>query len=395
MKDILIITNYTVFENEGGNSRFNYIADKLSAMEDVNVELITSSFFHSPKRQRVAFDPGTEEYKVTLLYEPGYKKNLSLRRFYSHFVIGENLKRYLMQRKIPDCIYCAMPSLSVAYSAARYAEENGVRFILDIQDLWPEAFRMVFHVPIISQMIFWPIKKRADKIYGMADEIVAVSDTYGKRAFDVNKKSNGWTTCFLGTDLDTFDSYRKEKKEDNVFRIAYIGTLGYSYDIKCVLKAIWYLNKKGMHNIEFLVMGEGPLRGKFESYSKSLCVNAVFTGRLEYPEMVERLCQCDVAVNPISKAAAQSIINKVGDYAAAGLPVINTQECPEYRNLIEQYRCGINCSNGNAYDVARAIYRLYRDKKLRVRQGKNNRKLAEELFDREQTYKKIISLIVC
>ena len=42
--------------------------------------------------------------------------------------------------------------------------------------------------------------------------------------------------------------------------------------------------------------------------------------------MVGMLGVCDIAVNSISKGAAQSIINKHGDYAAAGLPVVNTQE---------------------------------------------------------------------
>ncbi len=36
-----------------------------------------------------------------------------------------------------------MPSLDVAKVAAKYAKENNIRFIIDIQDLWPEAFRMV------------------------------------------------------------------------------------------------------------------------------------------------------------------------------------------------------------------------------------------------------------
>lgn len=53
-----------------------------------------------------------------------------------------------------------------------------------------------------------------------------------------------------------------------------------------------------------------------------------------YPEMCGRLVACYIAVNPITHGAAQSIINKHGDYAASGLPVVNTQECEEYRNLV-------------------------------------------------------------
>lgn len=58
--------------------------------------------------------------------------------------------------------------------------------------------------------------------------------------------------------------------------------------------------------------------------------------------MVGLLCSCDIAVNPIKKGSAGSIINKVGDYAAAGIPVVNTQENLEYKNILEEYNAGIN-----------------------------------------------------
>ena len=109
--------------------------------------------------------------------------------------------------------------------------------------------------------------------------------------------------------------------------------------------------------------------------------------------MVGRLCSCDVVVNPIVKGAAQSITNKVGDYALSGLPVINTQECEEYRNLIEQYNCGINCEVGNSEQVANAIVRLVSDEKMRNEFAKNSRRLGLERFDRRESYKQIIDFI--
>ena len=43
--------------------------------------------------------------------------------------------------------------------------------------------------------------------------------------------------------------------------------------------------------------------------------------------------------------------------------------------------------------VANKIEVLYKDKNLRARLGKNNRKLAEEKFDRKKTYIEIKNLI--
>ena len=61
------------------------------------------------------------------------------------------------------------------------------------------------------------------------------------------------------------------------------------------------------------------------------------------------------AVNPISRGAAQSIINKHKDYAAAGLTLLNTQECLEYRELLLEYNAGLNCENNNPADLADEI----------------------------------------
>lgn len=395
-KKILIIANFTKLPWEKGNSRFPYIIDLIDK-EKYEVELVTSSFFHGDKRQREKQPEDMNlDYKITLIDEPGYKKNVSLKRFYSHHVFAKNVEKHLGQIEKPDVIYCAVPSLDVAKVAAKYAENNDIKFIIDIQDLWPEAFKMVFNVPIISDIIFYPMKKAADYIYSKADNIVAVSKTYANRAAIVNKKFEKKLSVFLGTDLEYFDEAHKKFEIvpfDDVIRVAYIGTLGSSYDIKSVIDSIKILNEKGIKNILFVVMGNGPLQEEFEAYSKEKDVNCDFTGRMAYEEMVGKLCSCDIAVNPIRKGSAGSIINKVGDYAAAGLPVVNTQESKEYRKLVEDYQIGYNVENGNPVELAEKIELLYKDEILRKRLGDNNRKLAEEKFDRARTYKEIKKII--
>ena len=98
-------------------------------------------------------------------------------------------------------------------------------------------------------------------------------------------------------------------------------------------------------------------------------------------------------MNPIVKGAAQSIINKHADYAAAGLPVVNTQECQEYRNLLESYGCGINCDVESVQQVADALQELIENPEKRKQMGENSRRMAEELFDRRNTYQQIAQII--
>lgn len=394
--DIVIVSQYLrdIECFESNNSRFVYIAKLLAMSKNNNVEIITSDFNHT-KKEKFNKIGKLDGVKITACHEPGYPKNVCLKRFNSHKKLSKNIKEYLEKRKKPDIIYCAIPSLAVGKIVAQYAEKNGVRFVIDIQDLWPEAFKMVFKIPLLSNAIFYPMKRQANYIYKCADDIIAVSDTYRDRATSVNKKYKNKLTVFLGTNLEYFDKCKEKKIKhynDNIIRIAYIGTLGHSYNIKTIIDALELLKEK-YNNLNFLVMGSGPLKNQFEAYAKDKNINCEFTGRLEYPEMVGTLCSCDIAVNPITHGAAQSIINKVGDYAAAGLPVINTQENLEYRNLIEKYNIGYNCENSNKQDIANKIEILIKDKKLRKELGNNNRKLAEEKFDRKKTYNQIVKII--
>lgn len=396
-KDVLIIANYWHFEFEKQSSRYRTMAEVLCD-NGFNVEVISSSFRHQTKKQR-----DTERikamifrYKVTLLKEPAYRKNISLRRIWSHHMFAKEVVRYLATRKKPDAIIVSVPSLSVGSAVVNYANKNGIKVIVDIQDLWPEAFRMAINIPVVSDILFAPMMLQANRIYAKADKIMAVSKTYVSRAKSKNKKGADGLAVYIGTDSVLVKNAMKGyavNKPENEFWIGYIGALGHSYDIKLIIDAIQILKIKGINNIVFKVMGEGVLLSDFKRYAVKNAVNCDFMGFVEYGEMMSTLKVCDVAVNPIVGNSVSSIINKVSDYAMAGVPVINTQNSQEYRELIEAYRCGINCESGNAKEVAEAVSQLYYETQLREEMAINAEKLASEKFDRMKTYGSISSFI--
>ena len=397
MKDIVIIANFCRDFSEADNGRFMYLCKELS--KENRVEIITSDFNHGKKVHK---EPLVHNwpFTITFLHESGYKKNISVQRFVSHSAWGKEVRRYLAKRKKPDVVYCAVPSLTAPYEAAKYCKQNGIKFIIDIQDLWPEAFQMVFNVPVLSNMIFAPFKHRVNQIYKMADEICAVSEHYVKRALSVNSKCTTGHAVFLGTSLETFGNNVKmaeapmEKSEDDGLWVGYCGSLSTSYDIPCVIDALKILKDEGYNVPKFIVMGDGARRTEFEDATKNADVEAVFLGRLSYDQMCAQIVQCDIVVNPIVKGSAASIINKHGDYASSGLPVINNQDSLEYRSLIEKYNMGLNCKNGDSADMAEKLRMLIQDQNLRVEMGKNARRCAEEKFDRQNSYSELINTML-
>ena len=265
-----------------------------------------------------------------------------------------------------------------------------MKYIVDVQDLWPEAFCMAIKNKWL-QKLFYPMELYINSAYSKADCVIAVSKTYVNRVLSVNRKVREGICVYLGNNGQLFDEgrdrYKIQRNDDEIW-IGYVGSMGDSYDIGCVIDAIDFLQKEQRckQDIRFVLCGDGEKRHLFEEQAKSKNVNADFLGQKPYLEMAGILSSCDIVINPIVKGSAASIINKVGDYALSGLPVINTQECQEYRALVEEYNCGINCKCGDSTDVAKAIETLSCDKKLRLEMGVNARRLGGERFDRRTTY---------
>ena len=393
---IVIIANFTLALDGEREGRFSYLADALSKKGHA-VELIITDFYHATKAKRKEPRYDLYPFKITICKEPGYGKNVSVKRLYSHYIWGHNVYKYLQSIEKPDIVYCAIPSLTAAKLAAKYCKNNNVKFVTDVQDLWPETFCLAIHNKLL-QKLFLPMQHSANLAYGAADFAVAVSETYVARTLSVNKKGIKGVSVFLGNDRELFDSklgqYVVERK-DNEILLCYIGSMSESYDIDCVIDALAMINENKLttYSIKFVLIGDGPFRKRFEQYAGKKRINCLFMGRKPYVEMASLLSSCDICINPIVKGSVASIINKVGDYALSGLPVINTQESPEYRKLIEEYECGINCVCGDSSSVADAIVRLSDDAQLRKGMGEGSKKMAQEKFDRRYTYEKILESI--
>ena len=149
-----------------------------------------------------------------------------------------------------------------------------------------------------------------------------------------------------------------------------------------------------MDQIKIKILGGGPLKEELENLAKEKeCTNVEFVGYAPYPKMAAYLTKSDILVNSFVKKAPQSIVTKIGDYLAAGKPMINTCMSPEFRQKVEADGFGINILPEDVKILTDAIVDLYKDKDGCRIMGEKARKIAEEQFDRPQSYKRIIELI--
>ena len=190
-----------------GYTRFRKIA-QLLVEAGFEVDLVTSSFQHWDKAHRDVTREVYSQlpYRVVFIDEPGYSRNLDLKRIASHRVAAKNLEAHFQaNRGRYSLIYSEIPPNDMALCCARFAQEEGIPYVADINDLWPEAMRMAIDVPVLSDIAFFPFARDAKKVYRLLDAAVGTSDEYAARPGLDRSEPYRHITVYVGNDLAAFD----------------------------------------------------------------------------------------------------------------------------------------------------------------------------------------------
>lgn len=392
MKRVLLVAPFTTLPGEGGRNRFQSLAELFA--EDYDCHVITSRFHHLPKKHRTLPAQFTTQagYQVTLLDEPGYQTNVSVKRFFSHRAFVTHLRQTLDVIQMPDLVYSAFPLIGSNLVLGRWCQRQGIPLVVDVQDVWPESFASV--IPALKPRfndVLWPLSYRANKAYRAADAVVAVSKTYLDRALSARKTPCPGVSVYIGSDDQLIQSMTSDKAKDNDrFSVVYIGTLSHSYDVATLVRAANQLN--GLP-ISISVLGTGPDYDELVRLNHSLGGRVIFTGQLPFEQMIQQLQSADLAVNAIRAGASQSFTNKLSDYFSLGLPLLSSQTCPEVKALLASSGAGQYYPAGDAEALAQAIINLYQQPEQLGLMRERSADVGRRYFRRSQTYPAIVALI--
>lgn len=384
--NVLIVAPFTSLPSDDSINRFHYLA--LILAREHSVTLVTSSFNHQNKSHRasVCAPPGIS---IVLIDEPGYPKNVSLKRLWSHHIFVKNFRMWFLseaKKKKFECVYSSYPFIWQNIFLGSLKVKYGFELIIDIQDVWPESFASV--MPLLSKLpsSYVPFSWLANTAYRSADKLVAVSQTYIDRAKAVN--SNIPTkVVFLGSDFDSIRSVTPRSLDSEKFHFLYIGTLSHSYDMETVILAF---NRAFVEGKNFIlhVAGSGPDLERLRSVSSG---NVIFYGYRPYVELISLAKGVDVFINPIKKSAAQSITNKLSDYISVGKPIISSQECDEVKALLA--RVGAFFYEAGSVDSLSEALALSSDRS-NWNSSRREHQLLGEAFDRAITYEDLAKFVV-
>ncbi len=401
-----------------GYTRFRFLSELL-VKQGFDVDLITSSFQHWEKAQRDTSKACYQglPYNIVFIDEPGYQKNLDFARIRSHGVAAKNLREHFKAcAGRYSLIYSEIPPNDVARVCAEAAESQHIPYVADINDLWPEAMRMVVDIPIISDIAFRPFARDAKVVYTLLSGAVGTSDEYAARPAADRTLPYPHETVYVGNDLAAFDEGARahlgevEKPQGEVWAV-YAGTLGASYDIATLIRASAILERRRVQHVmranakdqagagrpfppvRVKILGDGPDRESLEQLAKTENAPVEFLGYQDHGTMAAWLCASDITVNSLMRSAVQSIVTKIGDYLASGKPMINTGSSPEFRAKVANDGFGLNVEAENPDVLADALEELARTPSMRKIMGARGRGVAEREFDQATSYLAIVNLI--
>ena len=323
----------------------------------------TSDFSHAKKRRRDQESGiGGHGFEVRLIKTLPYRKNVSWARVRSHRAYARAWKRQASGCAAPDLIISSIPSISGAEAALELGRRFGSRVVVDVMDAWPETFeRLAPHgFQWLARLVLSPLRVRARRIYRAADRVTGVCERYRSLTgrTDYHLAYHGIETGGRRPDADV-----RERRDE--VRLVYAGTLGKTYDLETVIRAVRANRDFRLH-----------VAGRWEGPAPERVILHGYLGQDDLDRLLE---SCDVGVIPMDPDSWVGLPYKICDYAKAGLRIVSSLG-GESAALLDRYGCGAAYRPHDADSLAAAV-RLA----MTLPRGAS-RKMCEETLDAAKIY---------
>lgn len=341
---VWIVNPFDNLPPEGYRPQRYWLMARAFAQAGHQVTYWTSDFSHAHKAPRQFKETiAPDGFRLTLVPTAPYPANICLRRVRSHRALARAWRQMAAASpERPDVVIASLPPLSLASAALAFCRTVGARFVVDIQDAWPETFYRV-----APAWLFAPLRAVARRIYRAADAVTAVAARYLDLA-----RSYGATApahlCHLGIDLPPRPALRSPSRHLNLL---YLGAMGKSYDLETVIDAV-----KEMADAELDLAGTGPKEKALRARAAD-CPRIRFHGYLDAAALQTLFAQADAGVIPMFPDSCVGVPNKLADYAAAGLRIINSLP-GETADLIARFAAGAFYAAGDVQSFKDAVSAL-------------------------------------
>ena len=394
---VWIVNPYGPLPTDGWRSTRTVLLARTLVEHGFEVTWFRNAFDHVSKRASAA---PTEVFgfRVRSLPSCAYTRNVSIRRLLSEALFALRLLRESRgEPSAPDVIIAGHATLFAGLAAVVLARLHGVPLVIDMFDLWPEAFRLVLPARLrpLARVVFAPLYAVRRLVFGRAAAIIALArvNLDVARAVAPHVSAERCVLVYEGIDDAALpgEVTAAERPASDKLRVVYAGTLGQGYDVDGIVAAAAILGERKVP-VRIVVAGDGPRRAKVETAAAS-CTNSnlVYAGRVSVADLGRLYRDADVGLCAYVPGSTVAMPCKVYDYLAAGLAVVSSLD-GELAELLREQRIGLRYRAGSAAALADAIEQLASDRRLLGTLRANARKAAGQ-FERRVQYAKVARLL--
>lgn len=389
-----------------GNERLLRMGLVANILADRGHEVVwwTSTFDHAQRTQRFGSDHVLSikpNYRIAMLWSPGYRRSLSLARLRDHWVLAARFTQCIKHVEPPHLIFCAFPTIELALACTRLGTRTGTPVVVDVRDLWPDIFALavppvlrhaaklaLFRMVQMTKMVF----KQATAVTGITPSFVEWGLRYGGRT--KTDLDQDFPLAYPGSEVSreaigrAFEFWRAQgvAPERNEMIACFFGTLGHQLDMETVIKAAARLRSRP---IRFVLCGEGDRKREYQLLAKDLD-NVLFPGWVGSAEISTLMSLSCIGLAPYRSTFSfmRSIPNKAIEYLSGGLAIVTSLK-GMLRELVETEGCGCYYDNGDVDGLVRILVRLLESPSDLGKMSKAAVRLFRERFAAETVYSRL------
>jgi glycosyltransferase involved in cell wall biosynthesis len=293
-----------------------------------------------------------------------------------------------------DVVLASSPTLFSAASAWYMARLRRVPFVLEVRDLWPEAFveiGVMREGPVVRTLT-----RLARFLYRRAARVVVVTEAFADRLAAQGIPRGKLAVISNGADTDLFSpavdgaAARVALGLDGGFVVAYVGSHGLSHGLGAVLEAA-----ARQPDVTYLLVGDGADRDHLVAERDRRGLGNVrmipSVPKVDVPGLYAAADVCLVPLRdiPIFETFVPS---KLFEALAAGRPVVGAVR-GEALAILERSGGALIAEPEDGSSIAAAVDRLRADPKLRAELGRRGRAFVEQHFDRNALAARYLALL--
>jgi len=348
--------------------RPSYVARALRGMPFIsNVTLVSSNFDHSHK----CISQSGNDIRLPVR---GYSRNISLQRLLSYFDFARQIKK-AKEVLEADLVYVCMPDYLSALAVIEIKKDRKILTILDVVDLWPEAFPFpsVINHPIkwCSGKIIKPLRRF---LFASADLVLFQSNHFLTQ-FGGDERRYGLLSMCL-PERSVCIGQNNPLSVNCAIRILFLGSMNSITDIISLEKFLVLLCK--YRNVQLSVVGGGVGLERLVKRLNRSPVRVIFHGITFDQELISKeLCISHFGFNGYKMSTEVAVSYKSLDYLQAGLPIINCTK-GDLMDIVDEYYCGFNYSPHNIEVLVEKVLHLSDEEHGLMRE--NARKVFNDKF---------------